>query len=118
MLATQWSLTKNKKREDLDRSAQTWGKWKDLYKKGEKQSRVKRQAAGGQDQFVGTVLEVHAGGSATPVGRVTPLTIDELEGCFCSLATATTTGETTLDELVKTNSTLTSSIAELAAKNN
>ena len=31
------------------------GKWKDMYKKSEKQARVKRQDAGGQDQFGGAV---------------------------------------------------------------
>ena len=54
----------------------------------------------------------------TPGGRVTPVTIDELEGYFNSLNTAATTGKTTLDQLVNTNSTLTSSIAESAATNN
>ena len=53
----------------------------------------------------------------TPGGRGTPVKIDELEGCFDSLATAATTGKKKLDELVKTNSTLTSSITELAAMN-
>ena len=77
MLATQWFLTKNKKREDLDRSAQTWGKWKDLYKKSEKQSRVKRQAAGGQDQFGGYVREARTRVAETPGGRGAPVIIDE-----------------------------------------
>ena len=76
---------------------------------------MKRQAEGGQYQFGWAVLEARAGGSATPGGRVTPVTIDELEGYFDSLATAATTGKTMLDYLVKINSTLTSSIAELAA---
>ena len=88
-----------------------------MYKKVEKQSRVKRQSAGVQDQFGGAVLEARTGGAATPGGRGTPVTIDELEGCFDSLATAASTGKSTLDELVKANSALTSSIAELAATN-
>ena len=66
---------------------QTWGKWKELYKKTDKQERVKCQAAGGHDQFGGDVLGVVAGGDAAPGGRGTPVTIDELEGCFDSLAT-------------------------------
>ena len=76
------------------------------------------QAAGVQDQFGGAVLEARAGGgSAIPGGRGTPVTIDELGGCFYRLAMAASTGKTKLDELVKTNSTLTSPIAELAATN-
>ena len=90
---------------------QTWGKWKDLYKKVEKQARVKCQAACGQGQFGGALLRVGAGGAVPPGGRVTPVKIDESEGCFDILDTMTATGETTLDELVTTNSTLTSFIA-------
>ena len=97
MLATHHLPRTNEKWEELGRSAQTWGKRKQLYKKSEKQSRVKRQAEGGQDQFGGAVLEARVGGSATPGGRVTPVTIDELEGYFDSLATAATTGKTMLD---------------------
>ena len=40
-LATHQFTTTNWKWEDIGRSAQTWGKWKDLYKKLEKQERVK-----------------------------------------------------------------------------
>ena len=70
-----------------------WGKWKELYKKSDKQARVKRQAAGGQDHFGGAVLKARSGGSATPSRRGTPVTIDQLEGCFDSLATSATTGK-------------------------
>ena len=111
MLATQRFPTKDEKCEELGRYVQTWGKWKEMYTKGEKQSRVKRQAACGQDHFGGAVLEARTVGAATPGKRGTPVIIDELEGCFDSLATASTTGETTLDELVNTNSALTSYLA-------
>ena len=93
------------------------GQMEGSVQKTRKKSRVKRQAAGGHDQFGGYVLEARTRGAETPVGRVTPVTIDESEGCFDSLATAATTGKMMLDELVKTNSTLDSSIAELAATN-
>ena len=78
---------------------------------------MNHQASGGQDQFGRYVLEAGAGGAANPGRRGTPVTIYELEGCFDSLVTASTTGKTTLDELVNTNSTLTSSIAELSETN-
>ena len=58
MIVTQRFPTTNEKWEELGRSGQTWDKWKELYKKSEKQARVKRQAAGGQDQFGGSVLGV------------------------------------------------------------
>ena len=76
---------------------------------------AKHQAVGGRDQFGGAVLRAGVGGAAAPGGGGSPVTIDELEGCFDSLATATTTGKSMLDELVKSNSTLTLSIAELTA---
>ena len=61
------------------------------------------------------MIEARAGGAATPGERGTPVTIDELEGCFGNLATAANTVKTILDEWVKTNFNLTSSITELAA---
>ena len=63
------------------------------------------------------MLRAGAVGTAYPSGRGIPVTIDELEVCFYSLVTAATKGEITLDELFKTNYTLTSSIAALAATN-
>ena len=60
MLVTQRFPTKDEKWEELRRYVQTWGKWKKLYKKSEKKSRVKRQAVGGQYQFGGAVLEARA----------------------------------------------------------
>ena len=75
MLAIQRFLTTSDKWEELGRYAQTWGKWKELYKKAGKQSRVKRQVAGGQDQFGGAMIGAGAGGAAAPGGRGTPVTI-------------------------------------------
>ena len=46
MLATNRLPKTNNKWEELGRSAQTWGKWKEQYKKAEKQSRVERQTVG------------------------------------------------------------------------
>ena len=56
MLATQRFPTTNNKWGELRRYVHTWGKWKELYKKADKKSKVKRQDPGGQDQFVGAVL--------------------------------------------------------------
>ena len=69
MLANRRLPTTNEKWEELGRSAQPRGKWNDMYKKAEKQARVKRQAAGRQDQFGGAVLEAGEGGAAAPGGR-------------------------------------------------
>ena len=47
-------------------------KMEEAVKKSKKRSRVKRQAAGGQDQFGGAVLKVRAGTAATSGGRGNP----------------------------------------------
>ena len=78
MLDTHRYPTTNYKWEDLGRSAQTLGKWKEMYKKSEKQERVKSQAAGAQDQFGGAMLGTGAGVAADPGWRGTTVTIDEL----------------------------------------
>ena len=115
MTASQRLPTIDEKWEDLDKSLQTWDKWKGIWKKSDKQAMVKRQAAGGRNQFGGAVLGVGAGGSADPGRGWTPVTMDELEGCFDSLATDANTEKATWDELVKANSSLTLSIVELTA---
>ena len=51
MLASQRFRMTNEEWEEIGKSSQTWGKWKELYKKAEKQAGVKFQAAGGSDQF-------------------------------------------------------------------
>ena len=108
------------KKEEIGGSGEIYadtGQMEVAVQKSEKQARLNRQAAGRQDHFGGAVLGAGAGGAAAPGRRVRPVTIDELEGCFDILATEATTGKTTLDELVKTNSTLNSSITELATAN-
>ena len=79
---------------------------------------MKRQAAVGRDQFGGDVLRAGTEVATAPGGGGTPVIIYEIEGCFDRLATAATTGKSTLNELVKANSTLILSIAELTTTNN
>ena len=76
MLETQWFPTAENKWEELGRSAQTWGKWKELYRKSDKQARFKCQDAGGQYKFGGAVIWSGAGGYAAPGRRGNPITID------------------------------------------
>ena len=57
------------------------------------------------------------GGAKPPAGRPYPVTLDELEGCFDSLAGAAVTGKETLDELVKSNATLAKAITALTETN-
>ena len=55
------------------------------------------------------------GGREPPIGRPTPATLEDVEGCFDSLAGVVATESATLAELVKTNATLTSTNATLTA---
>ena len=57
------------------------------------------------------------GGAEPPVGRMYPVTLDELEGYFDSQAGAAVTGKDTMDELVKSNATLAKSIAAFTETN-
>ena len=55
------------------------------------------------------------GGREPPAGRPTPATLEDVEGCFGSLAGVVATESATLAELVKTNATLAATNATLTA---
>ena len=56
-------------------------------------------------------------GKEPPAGRPTPATVEDLEGCFDSQAGVAVTGKGVLEELVKTNASLTITIATLTDSN-
>ena len=58
-----------------------------------------------------------SGGAEPPASRPYPVTLNELEGCFDNLEGAAVTGKDTLDELVKSNMTLSKAIADLTETN-
>ena len=57
------------------------------------------------------------GGAEPPTCCLSPVTLDELEGCFDSLAGVAVTGKETLDELVKDNANLAKAITSLTETN-
>ena len=57
------------------------------------------------------------GGKEPPAGRPTPATVEDLEGCFDSLAGVAVTRKGVLEELVKSNASLTITIATLTDSN-
>ena len=69
------------------------------------------------EQFVGAALGGAVGGKEPPDGRPTPATVEDLEGCFDSLAGVAVTGKGVLEELVKYNAYLTINIATLTDSN-
>ena len=124
MISTEQHHKANDLWEDLDRVDRTWKEWKAIYTKANSKAIVKCMAVGNVEQFGGASnVGAHSdgggsgGGCKPPAGRPYPVTLNELEGCFGSLAGAAVTGTETLDELVKSNATLSKSIAALTETN-
>ena len=71
--------------------------------------------AGGKEagKFGGAAFGCSGGGKEPPTGRHTPATVEDFEGCFDSLAGFAVTGKGVLGELVKSNASLTITIATL-----
>ena len=105
--------------EDLDPLDRDWKRWQKFYLKADSRELLRRQAMGEGDKFDGAATQVLAfpsnGRGEPPAGRPTPATLEDVEGCFDSLAGVVATESATLSELVKTNATLTSTNATLTA---
>ena len=102
-----------------------WKKWKATYTKADRKAVVKPMAAGNVEQFGGAAVggALDGGDVEPPTGRPAPVTVDDSEGCFDSLAGAAVTGKDTLDALgkaiaalAKSNATLTDTNSRLAKK--
>ena len=78
-----------------------------------------RIQAGGKEaeQFGGAALGGDVGGKEPRAGRPTSTTVEDLEGCLDSLAGVAATGKGVLEELVKSNVSLTINISTLADSN-
>ena len=78
-----------------------------------------RIQAGGKEaeQFGSAELGGAVRGKEPPAGRPTPATVEDLEGCFYSLAGVEVMGKGVLEELVKSNASLTITIATLTDSN-
>ena len=77
-----------------------WKEWKATYTKAERKATVKRMSAKNVEQFDSVATGSarnngggSGGGANPPAGRPSPVTLDELEGCFDSLAGAAVTGK-------------------------
>ena len=79
---------------------------------------IRIQAEGKEaEQFGGAALGGAVGAKDPPDGRPTPATVEDLEGCFDSLAGVAVTGKEVLEKLVKSNASLTITIATLTDSN-
>ena len=93
----------------------TWTKWKEIYRAADLKATVKKKARDAQFGSAAPQLknEVMSQGEDTGDTKK-PVTMDELEGCFDSLANAAVTGKDTLESLVNSNTVLTKTNAELS----
>ena len=86
-----------------------------IYLAANKKGKTKKKARDGQ--FGGAVTEQSEATEDEDCapGTTPPVTLDDLEGCFDSLAAAAVTGNDVLEQLVKSNTTLTKTKYELSA---
>ena len=105
--------------EDLLPNEKTWEAWKKLYKTAQGKERVRVKAAGGANAFGGNNEGSANAASATDEERTNPdgVSIGDLEACFDNLANAAKVERTTLDEMVKNVSVLTTTNSALVAEN-
>jgi regulator of replication initiation timing len=135
MLTSEQFPRANEDWEELDPADQTWKKWKELYKGADRKARTKKQAAGGPGKFGGANAATSGdgtkqgsgigGGTAAP-GLIdkpesgpTPNTqngfgMEALDEYFDNLAAAATKEKSLLEELIRSNATLTQTNEELA----
>ena len=93
-------------------------KWCKIYKKSDMKETIRIQAGEREAEEFGDAELGGAGrGKEPPAGRPTPATVEDLEGYVDSLAGVVVTGEGVLEELVKSNASLTITIATLADTN-
>ena len=99
--------------EDLSKKERNWSKWKEIYKKADQKDIFKRKARRDVEQFGGVEIGGVGRGEEPPTGCPTPFNLYKLEGCFDNLFSTAVTGKDALDELVKSNSDLTKTVATL-----
>ena len=74
----------------------TWDNWKVLYLKADAKALFKQKSKGHIETFGGAAMSQ---GCEGPHGRPVPVTMDDLEGCFDSLATEADAGKDDLRDL-------------------
>ena len=106
--------------EDLDPLNMGWATWQELYLKADNRELLRRQVMGtGEKCGSAATHTTLAIGREPPTGngRPVPSTLEDVEGCFDSLAGVVATESATLAELVKANAALVASNATLTSSN-
>ena len=118
MLSSERFPRANKDWEDLEKVSKSWIKWCELYKKSDMKEIIQIQARGNEvEQFGGAALGCAGGMEEPPVGHPAPATVEDLQVFFDSLTGVAVTGKGVLEELVKSNASLTITIATLTDTN-
>lgn len=92
----------------------TWENWKVLCLKADAKAFLKHKSKGSVEKFGGAAMSQ---GREGPLGRPPSITMDDLEGCFDSRATAAVTGKDALRDLVEANLALIKTVADLTGTN-
>ena len=104
--------------EDIKKVSKLWMKWCKLYTKSDMKETIRIQAGGKESEnFGGAALGGSGVGKKPPTGRPTPTTVEDLEGCFDIIVGVEVTGKGVLYEMVKSNTSLTITIATLTDTN-
>ena len=115
MLSTERFPKANGDWDDLPKKERTWAKWKTMCRDADNQTTAKKKVRSAQ--FGGlakkTALAAQADEESYP--KKEPVTLEELEDCFDSLATAAVTGKDSIETLLKNNTLLTKTNTELSA---
>ena len=119
MLSSERFPWANEDWEDLEKVSKLWMKWCELYKKVDMKENIRIQDGGKkEEQFGGAALGgAEGGGGEPPMGCPTPATVEDLESSFHSLAGVAVMSKGVLDKLVKSNASLTITIATLTNTN-
>ena len=92
--------------EDLDPLDRKWKRWQKIYLKADSRELLRRQAMGKGEKFDSATTQGLAfpsdGGREPTAVRPNPATLEDVEGCFDSLAGVVATESATLAEIVKT----------------
>lgn len=118
MLSSERHPRTNDDWENLSKTERTWPKWKTMYRDADNKAKVKKKARGAQFGGLANRTTPPAQANVANVANAPkkePVTLEELEGCFDSLATAAVTGKDSIESLLKNNSLLTKTNAELSA---
>ena len=118
MLSSEHLPRANEDCEDLEKGSKSWAKWCELYRKSDMKETIRIQAGVKEaEQLGGAALGSAGRGKEPPAGRPAPLTVEDLEGCFDSLAGVAETGKVVLEEMANSNASLTNTIATLTDTN-